>query len=206
MKRAAGLVAAISTVAVLALGAAPAFAHVDPDPLAMQAGTTATIAFGIEHGCSGSPTKSLEIQIPPDVTNVKPVEKAGWTAVVAGDKVTISGGSLSADTKDHFDLSLTAPAAAGVVHFPVVQTCEAGVTRWIEIGEEGKPEPELPAATLKITAGPPTADDLKPADEAPATKRSSSHAGLYVAIAAAVVVLGGGAAVVVRRRRSTSQT
>ena len=209
MRRRACVTALCSAVALVVVGAAPAFAHVDPDPLAVQVGTTATIGFGVEHGCSGSPTTRLEIQVPPEVTNVKPIDKAGWTATLAGSTVTFAGGQLDAATKDHFDLSLTAPATPGLVHFPVVQTCVVGVTRWIEIGEEGKPEPELPAATLKVTAGAPTVADLTPADDTPVAKKSSSHTGLIVGIVAAVVavgLLGVGASMMARRRRGPTPT
>jgi uncharacterized protein YcnI len=199
MKRLVGLTA-LSVVTVLAVSASPAFAHVDPDPLAVQVGTTATIAFGLEHGCNGSPTTAMELTIPTGVTNVKPVDKAGWTSAVNGDKVTFTGGKIDATTKDHFDITLTAPTTPGDVHFLVLQTCEKGVNRWIEIGEEGKPEPEFPAATLKVTAGVPTAADLTPPDDATPAK-TSSHTGAVVAgIVGAVVVLGGGAAVLLRRR------
>ena len=60
---------------------------------------------------------------------------------------------------------MTAPAEAGEIRFPVIQTCEQGELAWIEIPAEGAAEPEHPAPTLKITAGPPTAEDLTPEEE-----------------------------------------
>ena len=152
---------AASLTAILAVGGV-ASAHVDPDPIAMQAGTTGTVAFNVEHGCDGSPMTDLKIQIPTGVTEVKAVEKAGWTATVTGDTVEFTGGSLDAATADHFDITLTAPTAVGDVHFPAIEKCAVGEIDWIQIPAAGEEEPELPAPTLKITQDPPTAEELTP--------------------------------------------
>ncbi len=199
---------ASSTALVLAVGTGMALAHVDPDPLAVEAGTTATVGFKIEHGCDGSPTTALQFKIPAEVTNVKPVDKPGWTTAVAGDLVTFTGGPLAADQEDHFDLTLTAPAQAGEVRFPAIQTCEKGELAWIEIPADGAAEPEHPAPTLKITAGPPSSADLTPEPEttdggtpastptlvAATSPDDSGNTGAVVAaiIGGAILVIGGG--------------
>jgi periplasmic copper chaperone A len=199
---------ASSTALVLAIGAGMALAHVDPDPLAVEAGTTATVGFKIEHGCDGSPTTALQFKIPSEVTNVKPVDKPGWTTAVAGDLVTFTGGPLAADQEDHFDLTLTAPSQAGDVRFPAIQTCEQGELAWIEIPADEAAEPEHPAPALKITAGPPSSADLTPEPEttdggtpastpavvAATSPDDSGNTGAVVAaiIGGAVVALGAG--------------
>ena len=155
-----------SAVVLLAAGGIAA-AHVEADPLAMQVSTTGTVAFNVEHGCDGSPMTSLKIQIPTGVTGVAAVDKAGWTATVTGDTIEFKGGPLDAATPDHFDVTLTAPAVAGDIHFPAIETCEKGEIAWIEIPAEGAPEPEFVAPTIKITEGPPTSADLTPVPEAP---------------------------------------
>ena len=53
------LVTSAATAAVVFLAGGIASAHVDPDPIAMQAGTPGTVQFKVEHGCDGSPTKSM---------------------------------------------------------------------------------------------------------------------------------------------------
>jgi hypothetical protein len=127
---------------------------------------------------------------------------------VAGDLATFTGGPLAADQEDQFDLTLTAPAQAGMVRFPAIQTCEKGELAWIEIPAEGAAEPEHPAPTLKITAGPPSPADLTPEPEstdggtpastpavvAATSPGDSGNTGVVVAaiIGGAVVVLGGG--------------
>jgi len=199
-----------SVAAALFLLAGSASAHVDPDPLAIQAGSSATVAFGVEHGCADSPTIEVDIKFPDGYAAIKPVDKQGWTTKVDGNVVTFTGGSLDSKTKDHFDVAVTAPAAAGLTPVPIVQKCKVGQINWIEIAKEGEKEPEHPAAPLKVTAGPPTADDLKAADaaasaDAGSTKSSSSSKAPYVisGIAAAAVLAGAGA-IMFRRKKTVA--
>ena len=159
------ITSAVVSATVVLVAAGIASAHVDPDPLAMEAGTTGEVAFTIEHGCDGSPTTDLKFEIPDSVTDVAPVAKDGWTATVTGNVLEFKGGPLPADQEDQFAITMTAPAEAGEARFPVIQTCEQGELAWIEIPAEGAAEPEHPAPTLKITAGPPTAEDLTPEEE-----------------------------------------
>ena len=154
----------MSITAVLAVGGV-ASAHIDPDPPAVAAGSTATVGFKIEHGCDGSPTTDLKFEIPDGVTDVAAMGKEGWTATLTGNVLEFKGGPLAADTEDHFDITFTAPAQAGDIHFPIIQTCAQGELAWIEIAAEGAAEPEHPAPTLKVTDGPPTSADLVPEAE-----------------------------------------
>lgn len=197
---------AAGAAGVLLLAAGPASAHVDPDPLAMQVGTTADVAFGVEHGCDGSPTTKLDIQFPTGFTNLKPIEKQGWTATVAGQVVTFTGGTLDAKMPDDFAVNVTAPATAGTQYIPVVQTCAKGSIQWIDIPKDGAAEPEHPAAGLKLTAGAPTAEDLKPVDDEASADASSSddggsNTGVIVGVVVAALVVVGAGVVVVKRKR-----
>lgn len=223
------IVSAAATAAVLLAAGGVAFAHIDPDPIAMQAGTSATVAFNVEHGCDGSPTTSMKFQIPAGVTDAVGVAKDGWTSTLTGDTLEFKGGPLAADQKDHFDISFTAPTQPGDIRFPVIQTCEQGELAWIEVAAEGAAEPEHPAPTIKVTAGPPSAAELTPASEpddsgtqgtaaasgdtavpvlAPATTVASvddsSNTGtiVVVVVIVAVVVVGGGL-LLARRRGGT---
>jgi uncharacterized protein YcnI len=209
--------AAATTIVVLVAGGV-ASAHIDPDPIAVQSGTSATVAFKVEHGCDGSPTTGMKFQIPDGVTDAVGVVKEGWTSTVTGNTLEFTGGPLPADQEDHFDITFTAPATAGNISFPVIQSCEQGETAWIEPVVEGAEEPEHPAPTMKVTEGPPTAEDLTPAPEEETTEGTvvatgtetaesdddDSNTGAIVAvvIVAAVVVIGGGA-LIARRRKVT---
>jgi periplasmic copper chaperone A len=225
-KHALTSVAASATVILAAGGVA--FAHIDPDPIAMQAGTSGTVAFNVEHGCDGSPTTSMSFKIPDGVTDAVGVAKDGWTATLTGDTLEFAGGPLAADEEDHFDITFTAPATAGDISFPVIQTCEQGEIAWIEAIVEGAEEPENPAPTIKVTADPPTAEELTPAPEEEATEGTvaatsdtavtlgttadssdddSSNTGtiVVVVVIVAVVLIGGGVAMA-RRKNTTPKS
>lgn len=209
--------------AIFLLGAVTASAHIDPDPVAVEAGAIATVTFGVEHGCDDSPTTGLAIKVPDGITDAAAVAKDGWTTSTAAGVVSFTGGNLDAATPDTFSITFTAPAAPGTVHFPIVQTCAAGQTAWIEIPADGGDEPEHPAPAVLITDGPPTSAELSPAghdEETVATGAADHHAeeaavttvaatshddssntGAIVGVIAAIVIIGGAGAVFVTRRR-----
>jgi uncharacterized protein YcnI len=218
-------VCAAATTTLVLISGGIASAHVEADPAAMQAGSSGTVAFNVEHGCDGSPMTDLKIKIPDGVTDVKVVDKEGWTGTVTAGAIEFSGGSLAADKPDHFDVTLTAPTQAGDIHFPAIETCVKGELAWIEIPADGAPEPEFVAPTLKITAGPPTSAELTPSTDAPdattavsgtaapvlvtatapAPSKGSSNAGTVVVVVVVVVVLIGAGAVLVRRQRGATR-
>jgi periplasmic copper chaperone A len=214
----------VAGAAVLAF-AAPASAHVEPTPPAIQAGTTSELAFGVEHGCDGSPLVKVEIQVPEGVTDVEAVPGPdGWTGVVADGVVTFTGGPQPAEEPIDFSIRATFPDTPDeMVGFPTVETCEEGSISWIEPVVEGQDEPESPAPTVLLTAGAPTAEQLAPAEEdeeattettvgATTTSEdsdeadesdSSSSALLVAGIAVVVVALVGGGVVLARRRKDS---
>jgi uncharacterized protein YcnI len=218
----------VASAIVLLIAAGIASAHIDPDPSAMEAGTSATVAFNVEHGCNGSSTTSMKFQVPDGVSGVAPVDKTGWTATLTGNVLEFKGGPLAADQPDHFDISFTAPSQPGDIRFPVIQTCEQGELAWIEVAQEGAPEPEHPAPTIKITQGPPTSADLTPVPDATdvgtngtlaatsgtdtaasptvTTTSDSSNGGAIVgAIIGAAIVVAGIGLMLVRRRKLPPQ-
>jgi hypothetical protein len=217
------LISATASVTVILITGGVASAHIDPDPIAIQAGTSATVAFNVEHGCDGSPTTSMSFQIPDGVTDAAGVAKDGWTATLTGNTLEFKGGPLAADEEDHFDITFTAPATAGDISFPIIQTCEQGELAWIEPIVEGAEEPERPAPIVKITEGAPTAEDLTPEPEeeegtegtvvatdtgatpttvAASSDDDSSNTGTIVVIVVIVVIVLVGGGVVLARRQS----
>jgi periplasmic copper chaperone A len=218
----------LATMTVVLVAGGIAAAHVDPDPVAMEAGSTGTVSFKIEHGCDGSPTVDMNFKIPAGVTGVAAVAKDGWTATVTADTLEFKGGSIPADQEDHFDITFTAPTQPGDIRFPVIQTCQQGELAWIEVPAEGAAEPEHPAPTLKITSGPPTSADLTPVPDAtdaptdtvvtsatvisttavapPADDSSNTGAIVAVVIVAAAVVVGGSALLIRRNKAATPKT
>ena len=162
--RLSAALAACTAVTLMASGVS--YAHVEPEPTAVEAGQSATVGFAPSHGCEGSPTTSLAFKVPASVTDAAPVDKAGWTGEAKDGVVTFSGGSLDAsiDT-EQFEITFTAPAEAGPIAFPVVQTCVKGAISWIDPPNADGSEAEFAAPTIMVTAGPPTSADLIPAEE-----------------------------------------
>jgi uncharacterized protein YcnI len=168
MKRAVLSVAAAGA-ALIAVGAAAA--HVYPATASAPAGGSTIVPFVVPHGCDGSPTRSVTVQIAAGVTSARPQAKPGWRLSIVRGKlpkpvkdfagktvtqgvlsVTWSGGTLPDGQFDTFNLLLGMPDTPGkTVYFPTVQRCAKGVTRWIQIPKKGQAEPEHPAPGVALT-------------------------------------------------------
>jgi uncharacterized protein len=199
------------------LAAAPAWAHLDPDPIAAQKGTSTTVTFKLEHGCGESNTSSLAIKVPAGVTNVEPQKVAGFTESFADGTITYSGGNQPPHDELPFPVKLTVPATAGDIAFPAIQKCVVGEIDWIQETKEGQPEPEHPAPVMKITDAAPTAEELTAPTDGPemagdttvagatatvtAKKSDSSNAGPIVGGVIGVIVVIGAAALYFRKKR-----
>lgn len=176
-----GRLASISTITIIALlgGASTAFAHITPDPAEAPAGSQQRIGFTVEHGCDTSPTIQVDMQMPEGVTGVSPEPPDGWTGDVADDVVTFTGGPLAADVEETFTIVATLPPTPDVtIYFPMVQRCEEGEIRWIDIPGDGSgDDPDEPAPAMLLTAPlaptttePPTTTTVAPTTtEAPTT-------------------------------------
>jgi uncharacterized protein YcnI len=122
------------TILLLML-AGTAQAHVMLSPSSAKPGAHLTVQVEVGHGCSGSPTTALRVQIPQSVTAATPQPKQGWKAALEktpdGGRVAVwQGGKLAADKPDSFALTLTLPSAPGPLRFPATQTCEQGQVDW----------------------------------------------------------------------------
>ena len=69
--------AAAAAAAVLCMTGA-AKAHVVLESKQAPASSTYKAVLQVGHGCEGSPTKSIRVQIPEGVIAVKPMPKPGW--------------------------------------------------------------------------------------------------------------------------------
>ncbi len=162
-------------VAVLSLTAFNvASAHVTLDKKEVPVGSFYKAVLTVPHGCDGSPTVKIAVQIPEGAISVKPKVKAGWSIEVKrgayaraysflhgakfteGPKEIVwSGGSLPDGYFDEFALQtfIAGELAPGTtLYFPVVQTCEKGEHRWVQIPSTDKPGENLgePAPAIKL--------------------------------------------------------
>ncbi|HEY3793997.1 MAG TPA: DUF1775 domain-containing protein [Bradyrhizobium sp.] len=144
-----------ASLAVAALAAAsPAFAHITLEGREAAIGSSYKAVFVVPHGCAGSATVKIRVQIPEGVIGVKPMPKPGWNVEAIKGKyaseydfhgaklsegvkeVVWSGGKLPDDFYDEFVISTYLTGALKpdtMLYFPTVQECEQGVSRWIDI-------------------------------------------------------------------------
>ncbi len=149
-------------------------AHATLDLREAPAGSYQKLAVRIGHGCEGTPTRVVRVRIPDGVTSVKLQPKPGWKAGVVREKLAAPqtdahgrsitevvreafwrGGRLEDDAFDEFAMQVKLPESPDTtLYFPVVQECEKGVHRWIQIPEAGKSARELkePAPALRLGA------------------------------------------------------
>ena len=159
--RIARLTAAGLAGGALLVLAAPlaASAHVTVTPSGTAAGSYTVLTFAFSHGCDGSPTTALAIDIPESIESVSPTLNPNWTIekVADGDRtaqvVYTAITPVEDGYRDTIELSLQLPedAAGETLAFPVLQTCAEGETNWNELAEEGAEEPESPAPTIVVT-------------------------------------------------------
>ncbi len=175
---------------VTAIAAAPASAHVTITPSDTAAGSYVVLTVSVPHGCEGSPTTAIDIQIPEPILSVTPTLLAGWEAEkkmvqldtpvtdAHGNEVTERVGQVTytADQpladgyRAAMELSLQLPETPDeTLVFPVVQKCVVGETGWTEVAAEGEDAEELehPAPVVTITEA--TGEDEHGAETAAAT-------------------------------------
>jgi uncharacterized protein YcnI/copper(I)-binding protein len=158
--------------ALLILAAAPAHAHVSLERGVAPRGESYKAVLKVPHGCDGTATHTVRVDVPEGYVAVKPMPKPGWTlkttrgayaqsygahhgSVSEGVKqIEWSGGDLADDYYDEFVTNgfiareITDPA----LYFKVVQECAKGEERWTEIPAAGQDPHDLkaPAAVLRI--------------------------------------------------------
>ena len=169
--RLAALPAATAAIALSLTG--PASAHVGATVDDASAGAYTIATFSVPHGCEGSPTTRVEVQVPESVLSVTPTRNPYYDVEASierledpvsdshGNEVTERTASITYTARtplpegqrDTFELSFQVPDAAGeVLTWPTIQTCEKGSTSWTEVAAEGQDEDELdhPAPSFEI--------------------------------------------------------
>jgi uncharacterized protein YcnI len=156
----------ILSAAIAAVTGSAALAHVTLETTQAQVNGFYKAVLRVPHGCEGSPTTALRVKIPDGVISVKPMPKPGWTVETVRGKyaksykffhgaqftegvveIAWSGGKLADEYYDEFVFQAFLSAELGAnrtIYFPVVQQCEKGVHRWIEVPEAGKSAHDLP--------------------------------------------------------------
>ena len=185
--------------------AVPAFSHVSLETKSAPAGSTYKAVFQVGHGCEGSATTGISVQLPAGFEGARPYPKAGWTLAVKRDKLPqprdSHGKALTEDVSvvswtaasreaalpdayaDEFVLRGKLPETAGALWFKVLQTCESGHIDWREIPLPGVLAQNLksPAVLLEVSAparqplNPGTSERPAPATSAAPTRGSTQN-------------------------------
>ena len=151
----------LSAALICGLGLAstqPLWAHAFMINKDVPAGAWEMVEIAIPHGCKGSPTNTVKIKMPSGVFNARPEVKPGWTLEVKtkvlpepitiqdvvlseiADEIVWSGGSLPDTHLERFSFLAKMPTTPGErLYFKIVQLCDEGEHRWVEIPEEGRP-------------------------------------------------------------------
>lgn len=177
----------------------PAAAHVTISPADGEAGSYTVLTASVPHGCDGSPTRKVAIQMPEQILAVTPTRNSLWevrkvmqkleepVSDVHGNEITervaqvvyTAKDPLPEGYRDAFELSLQLPDTPGeTLVFPVIQSCVEGETAWVETAEDGNTEElEAPAPTLTVLA----AEDTSSTDEVSDDPQAASDGSTEVA-------------------------
>lgn len=157
--------------ALFLLIASPAHAHITLEQREATVGASVKLTFKVPHGCGNSPTVKLRVRVPDGVIAVKPMVKAGWhldtvtgaygkaysffhgAQLSEGVKEVAWSGKLPDQFYDEFVLTgfvSDALKPGAMLYFPVVQECESGVHRWIEIPTKAGQHLEEPAPGVML--------------------------------------------------------
>ncbi|HSV45287.1 MAG TPA: copper chaperone PCu(A)C [Ramlibacter sp.] len=141
---------------VLASAAAAASAHVSLEQAQAEAGKPYRAVLRVSHGCEGSPTRALSVQLPPGFSQAQPLPRPGWTQAIQGSEVrwtaATPAAALPAAQRGEFVLEGLAPTTPGVAWFKVQQDCLAGSLSWVQLPASGASTEGLktPAVPLQL--------------------------------------------------------
>lgn len=168
--------AAAGAVALVLGGALAAEAHVSIADDTAEAGAYEILTMSVPHGCDGSATTGIAVQIPEGINAVTPTRNSYYDVEEVMEAletpITDSHGNevterveqivytattpLPEGQRDVFELSLQIPEEAtdSTLYFPTVQTCEEGEVAWVQIPEDGQDADDLesPAPSIDIIA------------------------------------------------------
>lgn len=154
---------------------AAAQGHVTLEQAQAPAGTAYKAVLRIGHGCDGSATHTVSVQLPSGFRGAKPMPKAGWSLLVRRSALTqpyeSHGRTVGEDVVevtwkaatreawladahyDEFTLRGQLPEQPQALWFKVQQLCERGEWNWAEVPASGISTRGLksPAVLLEVT-------------------------------------------------------
>ena len=162
--------------ACCAMVAPSAYAHVVLAEPQAVAGSYYKATLRVGHGCSGSATTGITLQVPAGFQGAKPQPKAGWVVstrkaklaqpyashgkTVTEDVVDISwqaatpDAALPDDFFDEFAWMSRVPEQAGAVWIKVLQTCVHGQNNWADVPATGTSTKGMKTPAVLLTIEP----------------------------------------------------
>ncbi len=160
-----------ATLAAFSVGTAGAHPSLERQEATVGAPYKAVVR--VPHGCEGSATVRVRVQIPEGVIGVKPMPKPGWTiettrgayaeahpyyhgaVLKEGVREIVWNGRLADDNYDEFvfvGFMVKSLAGGTRLHFPTFQECEQGLQAWADIPAAGQSSHDLkfPAPGLQL--------------------------------------------------------
>ena len=165
------ILATLALLPLVPLAGGAALAHVTLEQREAAPGASYKAVFKIPHGCDGSATQAVRVEIPEGFFNVKPMPKPGWTLdTVNGayaSSYSLHGRTLTEGVKEikwsggdlpdaHYDEFVAAGflakdlAPGSALYFKVTQTCAEGEIAWTQFPDGSDQRLASPAAVLKI--------------------------------------------------------
>ncbi|KAF9082951.1 hypothetical protein BGX29_007499 [Mortierella sp. GBA35] len=160
-------------------------AHVTANPSVGVSGTYLQTNFRVPHGCDGNSTDMVIVEIPQNVTSVKPRATTPWTTTInmvplavpivtpkgtvntTIGSITWSNGQLLDSMYEDFGLQFKLPQMTGPLYWSVYQHCvNGGWNNWTNIPDASGKTAGFPAAVITIsnaTAAPGTGAGPAPA-------------------------------------------
>ena len=128
------------------------------------------LSFGITHGCEGSSTVEVIVEVPESIMGAKPMPKVGWTVETEmrdlSQPYTSHGKEISKDVRvirwkgslldshyDEFVIMTKLWNKAGPIAIPVTQICIKGRMDWNQIPDGSNKRLEFPAPVLEVIPG-----------------------------------------------------
>lgn len=166
---------ALCAAACLAVSGA-ALAHVTLERRTTAANATYRGVLQVNHGCRGAATTAIAVSAPNGIIALRPMPKAGWSLAIrkapypkpyrlygetlteGAKEVTWSGGIIPDDQYDEFVFVARVSEdfkPGATIHFPVVQTCGATASSWVEEAAPGQAAADLksPAPAIRVVDG-----------------------------------------------------
>ena len=168
--------AALALAAVAAMCAPSAWAHASLEQPQATAGASYKAVVRIGHGCEGTATHTVVVQLPAGFRGAKPMPKAGWQLdvqkaplaqpytshgrEVREDVVQVTWRASSREAwladahYDEFVLRGQAPQQPGPAWFKVTQLCEKGRWDWADVPASGTSTRGLKAPAVLLDVQP----------------------------------------------------